>query len=136
MKFISLKGTEIQWKARPRVAKRTLSFSFTNSGTWTEDKFLNIIWKHAGLLCESVRLVSVYRYNNSVGHAYELTFQTGPGFSLNSRRDVNNLVADIEADILTNLPVVLRGYTHRPKSLATDHELTTLGQESDRSLCI
>ena len=129
MKFISQKGTEIQWKAPVRLAKRTLSFSFTNQGCWTEDKFLNIVWKHAGLLCESVRLASVYRYDNIVGHAYEITFQTGPGFSLQTRRDVNNIVAEIESEALKVLNITLRGDTHRPKSSASEYEMITFGQE-------
>lgn len=133
MKFISQNGTEVLWKSTAQIVRRTLCLEFKNRSTWTEDKFLNLVWKHTGLLCISVRLKSVYRIleEKSVAHAYELTFQTGPGFSLQTRRDVNNLVGEIENDIINTLHVTLRGETHRPKSLATEHEINTFGQEKD-----
>ena len=48
---------------RAVVCRRTFNFYLNDPGTWDTNKFLDIIWKNAGLCCVEVRLVNnTYRH--------------------------------------------------------------------------
>jgi len=112
MKYVSINGHEIPFTQPPEIVRRSLSFRLTKPGTWVEEAFLSIVWKHAGHLCTEVKVRGVYRdpVDNSIAHNYDLLFQIGK--RLIESQQVNALVAAIEADALQHLDIELKGRGH------------------------
>lgn len=97
----------------PKIVRRHVSFALLDRGSYATDKFVKIVWKHAGCLCVSVQLVGTYRApDGTLKHNYDLRFQTGP--KLIDERGVNEIVAAIEDEAQAELNVDCQGHTHRP----------------------
>ena len=93
---------------RAVVCRRTFNFYLNDPGTWDTNKFLDIIWKNAGLCCVEVRLVNnTYRHPvlQKLAHRYDLFFITGPG--LIDPQKVNAMMRNIEADVRNELDVYM-----------------------------
>jgi hypothetical protein len=106
-----LRVTYVGQKGEPKVraiattVRKTFNFFLNDPMTWDTEKFLDIIWKHAGFQCIEVRLVD-NNYRNAEGklaHRYDLFFVTGKGLLQEGK--VNALMRKIEADIRTNLDI-------------------------------
>ena len=82
------------------IVKRTFNFFLNDPLTWDTEKFVNIIWKHAGFRCVEVRLTDstyVHPVSGKLAHRYDLFFVTGHG--LLEANQVNKLMQAIEVDL-------------------------------------
>jgi HNH endonuclease len=108
-----LKFTYVGAKRQPThraiatTVKRTLNFYLNDPLKWDTDKFLGIIWKHAGFRCIEVRLAeNTYRHPlYGKGHRYDLYFVTGHGIM--NGNEVNPLMRKIEADVRANMDITM-----------------------------
>jgi hypothetical protein len=107
-----LRVTYVGQKGEPKIrniaytVRRTFNFFLNNPTNWDTEKFLDIIWKHAGFQCIEIRLVdNNYRHPHTgkLAHRYDLFFVTGKG--LLEEGTVNSLMRKIEADLRRTLDI-------------------------------
>jgi hypothetical protein len=114
--YVSAEGKEIVMRAT-RLVRKTFNFYLNDPMTWDTNKFLEIIWKHAGFRCSEVKLVNnsyIHPELKLLAHRYDLFFVTGDGI-IKGKDAVNDLMRKIETDIRANLNVTMIDTHFLPK---------------------
>lgn len=101
-----------------RLAKRPLMKSISmvllDRETYTTEKLLDVVWKHAGDLC--VKVVFNHDYVDAEGklsHTYDLYFQWGRFGEFDvTNKYVNVIMRDIERDLEATGEFDMRGRSH------------------------
>jgi hypothetical protein len=115
MVYVTKEGHEVEYKHPQRPLMKSISVTLLDKATFSSDQLLDVIWKHAGFLCRRVVFNHSYRHENgSLSHTYDLYFDWGPfGSQRLGGKEINTIVAAIEEDLPSHLPVSLRGRSHR-----------------------
>lgn len=106
--------TEVEMHAQPKPLKKSISVVLLDRGTFTTDKLLFPIWKHAGLLCAEVVFNHDYEMENgALSHTYDLYFQWGRfGDLVVTNESINQIMWAIEQDLEATGEFNFRGRTH------------------------
>jgi hypothetical protein len=113
MIYITLNGNRRPFRHPPTIVMRSINLRLLEPGTWVEDEFLSLIWKHFGYLCTTVRLRDTYRPEGAaIVHNYDLFFQIGK--NLIEPKAINDLLTVLENEAEQTLKVeVPAGHRHR-----------------------
>jgi hypothetical protein len=112
--YYGLKQQPIKVGSSIKTAYRDLSFTLNDPGTWNTDQLLNLLWRKAGGIIESVTLRSTYHdpTTRQITHLYRIIINvvhanSNAGFGFLDT-NVNQLMAEIEDEIDNTLNVTLR----------------------------
>lgn len=105
---------EIKFKEMPRLLMKSINFFLLDRKTYDSSKLLDVIWKHAGFLCERVEFHHQYRTEDGkLAHTYNLYFKWGKFGDLDvTNAYINKLMWAIEQDLPNFFPCDLRGHDH------------------------
>jgi|SRR5208337_3413621 len=115
MVYITKEGHEIEYKHHQHPLMKSISVTLLDKATYSSNQLLDVIWKHAGFLCLRVVFNHSYKHKDgSLSHTYDLYFDWGPfGSQRLGSKEINAIVAAIEEDLPSYIPVSLRGRSHR-----------------------
>jgi len=108
---------EIEYSKKRKPQMRSISFFLLDKKTYDASKFLKIVWKHAGFLCERVEFHHSYvDPEDRLSHNYRLYFQCGRLGDLDvTPRYLNQIMGRIELELAATGEFDLRGRNHTPK---------------------
>lgn len=123
MKYIGLRGTEVEFGPKVLYAKRSLSFILLDRANWDTNKLLRVLATKASGVLETVTLFGVFKNpaTGTIAHRYDLVFkccekQTNNVVPYGVQIDeINKIVAGIEDELERSLSVMI-GSRHGQKT--------------------
>ena len=105
---------EITYKTTPGLIMKSINFFLLDRKSYDSNLLLDVIWKHAGFLCERVVLDHQYRSEDGkLAHTYNLYFKQGRFGDLEvGHAYLNKIVHAIEQELPEVFPCDLRGRYH------------------------
>jgi hypothetical protein len=108
---------EIEYSTPKKPQMRSISFFLLSKETYDAHKLLEVVWKHAGFLCERVEFHHswVDPKTGQLSHNYRLYFQWGRLGDLDvDGRYLNQIVWRIERELEATGEFDMRGRNHDP----------------------
>jgi hypothetical protein len=107
--YVTVEGKPIVMRTT-QLVRKSFNFYLNDPATWETNKFLDIVWRHAGFLCSEVRLINntyVCPDLNLFAHRYDLFFVVGDKL-LPGKSAINDLMRKMELDIRAELNVTMQ----------------------------